>query len=93
MTNFHVGQKVAATDDLDCEVNKGDIFTISSIETGRFIAYDGVKQLVSLYFYEKQPRTGCGGFDARFFRPVVARKTDISIFKAMLTPSKEEVRA
>lgn len=33
------------------------------------------------------------GFEPRRFRPVAERKTDISVFKAMLNPSKEQVRA
>ncbi|WP_019567336.1 hypothetical protein [Agrobacterium sp. 10MFCol1.1] len=33
------------------------------------------------------------GYDPRRFRPVKTRSTDISIFKAMLTPSKEQVSA
>lgn len=33
------------------------------------------------------------GFDPLRFRPVTIRKTDISIFKAMLNPSKEQVSA
>ena len=32
-------------------------------------------------------------FAARRFRPVVDRKTDISLFRAMLTPSKQKVEA
>jgi len=32
-------------------------------------------------------------FEASLFRPVVERKTDISCFKAMLNPSKEQVTA
>jgi hypothetical protein len=32
-------------------------------------------------------------FSPERFRPVIQRKTDISIFKAMLTPSKEQVSA
>lgn len=38
----------------------------------------------------------CGiepGFNAQHFRPVVERKTDISIFTAMLNPSKVEMPA
>ncbi len=33
------------------------------------------------------------GFSARHFRPLVERKTDISIFEAMLNPSDEQVSA
>lgn len=33
------------------------------------------------------------GFEAYRFRPVVTRKTDISIFKSMLKPSRQTVEA
>ncbi|WP_157733180.1 hypothetical protein [Bosea sp. AS-1] len=33
------------------------------------------------------------GYLSERFRPVIERKTDISIFKAMLNPSKQEVSA
>jgi hypothetical protein len=33
------------------------------------------------------------GFDSEYFRPLVERKTDISIFQAMLTPSPVTVDA
>jgi len=33
------------------------------------------------------------GYDARRFRPVVERKTDISVFKAMLNPAPDLVDA
>lgn len=33
------------------------------------------------------------GYQAKAFRPVVERKTDISLFKAMLSPSKQTVEA
>ena len=32
------------------------------------------------------------GFKARYFRPLVERKTDISIFTAMLTPKRKHAR-
>jgi hypothetical protein len=32
------------------------------------------------------------GFHSKYFRPVVERKTDISIFQRMLTPNKETVQ-
>lgn len=38
--------------------------------------------------YEREP-----GFEAKHFRPVETRKTDISCFTALLTPSKEQVPA
>lgn len=36
---------------------------------------------------------GEAGFDPRRFRPVVERKTDISVFQAMLNPSSDRVSA
>jgi hypothetical protein len=33
------------------------------------------------------------GFNSIYFRPIVERKTDISIFTAMLTPTKRKVLA
>ncbi|NLS03589.1 hypothetical protein HGP14_09485 [Rhizobium sp. P32RR-XVIII] len=90
---FQVGQKVAAIEDLECGVAKGRILTVSCIEGGDFDAFDGTKQHVALSFYEVRTRSGYCGFDARFFRPVVSRKTDISIFTAMLTPKTEQVPA
>lgn len=93
VNNFHVGQKVAATTDLECGISKGDVVTISSIKTGEFVAYDGLKQSISLFFEELKPRSGFSGFDPRFFRPVVTRKTDISIFTAMLHTQRTGVDA
>lgn len=90
---FHVGQKVAAIVDLEGGIAKDRVLTVSCIEGGDFHASDGTKQHVALNFYEVRPRSGYYGFDARFFRPVVSRKTDISIFKAMLTPKTEQVSA
>lgn len=84
MSNFHVGQKVAATTDLECGVESGEVFTISRIEIGEFVAYDGKKQTLSLHFHERYVRNGYSGFDPRFFKPVVERKPSIEIFKAML---------
>jgi hypothetical protein len=41
-----------------------------------------------VWLYEVQDRVlGDAPYNARRFRPVVERKTDISIFKAMLNPS------
>ena len=93
MSNFHVGQKVAATEDLECGVRRGEVFTISSVVVGEFVAYDGKKQSISLHFHERKSRDGYSGFDARFFKPIVERKTDISIFKAMLNKQPQKVSA
>jgi hypothetical protein len=54
---------------------------------------DGEEQL-GLKFYELVYPLLPGGFEYSFvstsFRPVVDRKTDISIFKKMLAPKRED---
>lgn len=91
MSVFRVGQKVAAIDDLDCGISKGQVFTISEIAYGTFEVFDGVKQVIILRFVEKAPRRSMYGFDGRYFRPLVTHKTDISVFKAMLNTTPEKV--
>lgn len=91
--HFVVGQKVAATIDFDFWFKEGDVATISAIIVDTYEAHDGVGEHVCLRFKEVEPRAGHDGFDARYFRPIVERKTDISCFKAMLNPSHTEVPA
>ncbi|MCZ7502008.1 hypothetical protein [Agrobacterium sp. ST15.13.015] len=74
----------------------GDILTIRSIYFGVVMG----KKTPCLLFEEiKNPPLPYaegdreGGFAHYRFQPVTERKTDISIFKAMLNPSKEQVPA
>lgn len=91
------------------DIKTGSVYTVAQItvepdvyvdiETGDF-SHIGANQAV-VYLTEvvlRHTRHGVrtihfGGFSASRFRPVVQRKTDISIFKALLTPSKEKVEA
>lgn len=100
MSNFRVGQKVVCvSDDWNADFYegehrpiKGNVYTIREISNGRKIP-------VVLRFEELvNPKLYCGGtsecrYNANKFRPVAERKTDISIFKAMLNPSKQGVPA
>lgn len=99
---FYVGQKVIRVDALstngsgDIELVEGQVYTIARVVSE-----------VSVYKTPKTPRRHSQGvgfvlgelrnrsvpFAATRFRPIVERKTDISIFKAMLNPSKTEVSA
>lgn len=86
---FRVGQKVVCVDVSNDDGKQwigddtpvvGEIYTVSAVgltERGKY----GI-QLVEL----RRPRRW--GYQARRFRPVVERKTDISIFTAMLKPER-----
>lgn len=99
---FRVGQRVVCVDDGageryrwadGCELVAGQIYTIRAVGACDIAPYGpGVKLL------EKKNlivRRGVFYRDAHYraarFRPVVERKTDISIFKAMLNPKKHEL--
>lgn len=97
MCNFRVGQKVVCIKETTHVINnlglphfkKGQILTISSMKTSDFEGALSEPALV-LQFSE---RSHLQWAHYSGFRPVVSRKTDISIFKAMLNPSKQEIRA
>lgn len=81
---FQVGQKVVCVDDSPGElgptsVKRGSIYTVSRVylDSGQ----------IGICLAEAKPCHALLGFWARRFRPIVSRKTDISIFKRMLTPT------
>ena len=92
---FHVGQKVVCLADLsrltlpsEVAPTKGAVYTIRAIMTDN-------KGYLGLFLVEiKNPPVYCAlGFCERalwagHFRPVIEKKTDISIFTQLLTPSK-----
>ena len=103
--NFTVGQKVVmveaykphvyerAADEGVTLPTKGTVYTIRGMEPGEgwhvgmtFIWLEELHNAPSLDGIEPN-------LDASLFRPLVERKTDISVFKAMLNPSKEQVPA
>lgn len=91
--HFIVGQRVVCIDADNTDLlDKGGVYTINYV--GCWPARSGLDGAVVLYGVGLVEAEASGlGFDARRFRPVVERKTDISIFKAMLNPSKEQVSA
>lgn len=71
---------------------KGPVYTVREIDpdtSGGFVC-------IRLVEIVNGPHIGDGmepSFDASLFRPVVERKTDISVFRAMLNASKQPVEA
>lgn len=87
---FHVGQKVVCVDAEwafygdsclnDRDPIKGAVYTVAEVRHFEDGAYLGLHELGDEVLFEH------GGF-----RPVIERKTDISIFTRMLTPNDELV--
>lgn len=101
--NFRVGQKVVkfrgaeTAPDGYHAIKIGTVLTVRAIQTCK---RSNSVVLTGLLFNEIKNRpveTTVGYFEADYnhenYRPVVQRNTDISIFKVMLNPSKEQVSA
>lgn len=100
MSNFRVGQKVVCVSVPDFrpeQPNKpilGGIYTVRSVAVNHQglpgIRLEEIRNPVGHFTggFHDEP-----GFFAWRFRSVVDRKTDISVFKAMLKPSKTRVDA
>jgi hypothetical protein len=78
---FSVGQKIECVDDsetlngMPARVIRGGIYTVN------FVRPSGSLSVAEVLGYYRSDR----------FRPVVERKSDISIFTSMLNPSPEKV--
>jgi len=94
---FRVGQKVVCVNsekfrNMDLNLSgglfpkKGMIYTVRGFSIGGHVLLDEIVELPHLWL----EGYGEGGWLVWRFRPVVERKTDISIFTAMLKPSKVE---
>jgi hypothetical protein len=101
MMAFHVGQKVCLIKDYTNNPwpkhypelpTTGKVYTVRKV----FIAPDDGREglMLSEIICEINPRSGIEcGWIAAHFRPVVTRKTDISLFQAMLRPTDKRVDA
>jgi hypothetical protein len=94
---FRVGQKVVC---VDASVGKniaikllvvGHVYTIKRISHGYSDGGYGLHMAELPELYSALGQTIGWAFDR--FRPIVERKTDISIFTAMLNPTKQGVNA
>jgi hypothetical protein len=87
MSNFRVGQKVACVDasshnTSNSTLREGAVYTVTGFDPKGRLYLDGARHL----------RNALTGFNAYRFRPVVERKTDISVFTSMLSPVRKEER-
>ena len=98
--NFRIGQKVVCVDDAPEEgrawkggesPTEGSVYTIRSIHFDNGVQILGFEEIERSDYSKQFWKDQNLGYLARRFRPVVERKTDISIFRALLTPSKEKV--
>lgn len=90
---FRVGQKVVCVDDGPGDFSGPSFLALNSIYTIRGFC-ENIHGEIGLLLEEVRPdlpRLMTGqerGFMQKRFRPLVERKTDISIFTQMLKPSK-----
>lgn len=98
---FYVGQKVVCVDAErtnpyeKAELTEGVVYTISSLvgEISRFAAPFSLPQHARGLGFNLQEVPGRGvPFAAIRFRPVVERKTDISVLTALLKPNPAKVQ-
>lgn len=107
--NFRVGQKVVrvghgnASPDICAAKARAAGYSfpqMNEVVTVKSLNVWPLKTIITLYEHDNSHLIGKWnssplepGFDASAFRPVCESSTDISIFTAMLTPSKKEVDA
>jgi len=93
MTNFRVGQKVVCINDTNApSLEQGRVYTVTAVLDVLLGTRLGTWE-AGLVVAETSTVDGSIGFAVSRFRPVAERKTDISLFRAMLTPSKQKVEA
>lgn len=106
---FYVGQKVVCVDASSEpgkrwvpgeEPVEGRVYTVAGVRsaigprTGLVLTFKELRRSSLAQRYSAAQKYGLwAGYVAERFRPVVERKTDISIFKAMLNPAPDLVDA
>jgi hypothetical protein len=95
---FYVGQKVVCVDDRSPDLNwehpvsAGEVYTVQWAGVYQFRC-TGRPTLLAVRLFEviREWPDGNTPLGAYRFRPVVERKTDISIFTKMLTPNERVI--
>jgi hypothetical protein len=98
--NFRVGQRVVCVDDAPCSdeacrhngIHNDEIYTIRSIERCPTTRRFGIRLEGITLPYHRALRAECM-FRASRFRPVIDRKTDISIFHQIARDVENNVPA
>lgn len=95
--SFHVGQKVVCVGGWKKPIENSIRPVTGNVYTVRWVGQRPTDQSIGIMLEEH-----FGGlhplheieycFNFASFRPVIERKTDISVFTAMLTPNKKRVR-
>lgn len=80
---FQTGQKVICI----VESHYWETFDWPAPEKGRIYTVSGIDSVAPLSLHLRELSLGVPSYWAVGFRPVVERKTDISIFKALLQPN------
>lgn len=99
---FHVGQKVVCVDASNTPGARwhggeapaeGHVYTVMGVRVSRkgvqVLQLREIERCEAVKAWVARNIGEFAGYDARRFRPVVERKTDISVFKAMLNPAPE----
>lgn len=99
--NFRVGQKVVKFRGAETAtkgnraIRIGEVLTVRAVQTCARVNEEVQTGLLFQEFSNPLIKTTIGMFEPDYdhqnYRPVVQRKTDISIFKSLLIPSKEKV--
>lgn len=106
MCNFRVGQKVVCVDDgwanwqladmrsagISSPI-KGEIYTVRAVETLQGEAHVWLAEIVNPIVDYSDVGQNEQGWAPELFRPVVERKTDISVFTRLLNTTPETVGA
>lgn len=88
---FRVGQRVVCVDDKDSELVLGRVYTIVNILYHRCRWRGRTGDWAAVQLHEARAEFPFFGFCSERFKPIEERKTDISVFTAMLTGVSETV--
>lgn len=94
--DWHVGMKVVCVNSSGRmpsghQLEERRVYTVTAIDAGLFFEQQTERVLITVGV--RLQGLGDNWFQARRFRPVQPRKTDIGIFTAMLNSAKRQVSA
>lgn len=102
---FSIGQRVVCIQEVDWANHKhhkqflhhwpkkGQVLTIAAVETCTNVVGLAFEEIVNPLILSRDKGRGDAHFDSVHFRPVIERKTDISIFTKMLDKLSGKLRS